>query len=245
MLEFKIQELEDEYSSLEKQIYELKQKLDRNEVSEKEFNDLKNELSKKLNNLKEDIIKMKDKESSELIDIDAMLLQELKELRKNFQVDFNTDIEKATKAKLYISANPYDHFRFVMDFHKYPKKPKLLFSPEVKEIIKQSPDEVSKTLDLWEKESPGHFVDIFQEIEQTLLDKIGLAMEGEGEFTEPQKLAARRKAIRLAKECEENNEFEDAIWALRNAIKIFKEFKEFDKIEKYTKKIEELQEKIK
>ncbi|TFF90665.1 MAG: hypothetical protein EU548_01825 [Promethearchaeota archaeon] len=242
MLDFKIKELEDKYSKIEKQVYELKRKLENKELSEKEFTDMKNELSIKLNKFKEEIIKMKDKERSEIVDSDSMLLEELKELRKNFQVDLNNDIEKATRAKLYISANPYDHFRFVIDFHKYPKKPKVLFSPEVKEIIKASPEEVSNTLNLWDKENPGHLIDIFEEIENELINKIGLEIDAEP--TEPQKLAARRKAIKLAKECEENNEFEDAIWFLKNAINIFKEFKEWNKVEKYNKKIEELQEKI-
>ncbi|MHA1830236.1 MAG: hypothetical protein ACTSWR_01735, partial [Candidatus Helarchaeota archaeon] len=116
------------------------------------------------------------------------------------------------------------------------------FSSEAKGVLAGKPEDISPTLKNWDKDSPGRFVDIFQEIESTLIDKIGLKVDQEVPIS--QKLAARRKSIVLAKELEEDGELQDAIWALENALKISEELKESDKVEKFKQKIEELKHKI-
>lgn len=240
--DLKIRELDEKYAKIEGEIYQLKDKLEKKQISEKDFTEEKEKLNEKLNELKKEINEIKTEKKINQVDINIILIEELKQLRDNFQVDFNTNIEDATKAKVYISANPYDHFRFLLSFNKFPKKPNLVFSPETKDILNKSPEEVSETLKSWNKEHPGHFVDIFQEIESELLDRVGIEIGGE--FSEAQKLAARRKSLKLALESEENGEYKEAIWFLENAIKIYKEFEESEKVIKYTKKIGKLKEKI-
>jgi hypothetical protein len=240
--DLKIRELDEKYAKIEDEINELKDKLEKQRISEEKFANEKEKLNEKLNTLKNEITEIKNEKKINQVDINIILLEELKQLRDNFQVDFNTNIEDASKAKVYISSNPYDHFRFLLSFNKFPKKPNLVFSPEANELLHKSPEEISQTLKSWDKDHPGHFVDIFQEIESELLDRAGIEIGGE--FSEAQKLAARRRSIKLAKESEENGEYKEAIWFLENAIKISKEFEETEKVIKYTKKVGKLKEKI-
>ncbi|MHA1269190.1 MAG: hypothetical protein ACTSPY_05325 [Candidatus Helarchaeota archaeon] len=242
MTNFKLKELEEKYFKLENEVFELQKQLQLKKISLQDFELKKNELTNNLKTLKSEILTLKDNISSGDKISKRFLIDELIELQNNFQVDYNSDLDKATKGKVYISATPYDHFRFVIDFHKFPKKPIIQFSSEVKELLNKTPDEVSPTLNSWDKNKPGHFVDIFQEIENALIDTFGYQIDSK--LTESQKLAARRKSIRLAKEAEENGELQDAIWFLENVIKISEDLHEFDKIEKYKQKILELKQKI-
>ncbi|MHA1232315.1 MAG: hypothetical protein ACTSRP_15365 [Candidatus Helarchaeota archaeon] len=238
----KIDTLENKISIIENKITELQQKVSEKNISTQELETLKTPIKHELEKIRSEIISLKTNDLDKNFDPKTLLIHELIELKNNFQVDYNSEMRSATKGKVYISASPYDHFIFIIDFHKFPKKPMIHMSPETKKILKDSLDNISPTLQSWNKNDPGHLIDIFQEIESELIKKVGIEMDEE--VSTAQKLAARRRSIILAQECEQNGEYSDAIWFLENAVRISEELGEKDKSEKYSQKIKELKQKF-
>ena len=220
-----IERLEDEFSSF-KEVFESKQ------TTQNDFESGKINLLEEIKKTKYEIEQLKAQ-----LDIrterEKLLLDELNELSKQFQTEIDEDTGIAT---IFLSVTLEHHFEIDVDCSKYPEPPYIFIPKTLDDFFGGKIVLELNTLKKWSLTNPPHLVDIFKELEQKLNEFFKIEEEV---IEDRDKLAQRRKFVKLARSARDSGDIEEAINLYQAILEISQSLKDKKGYLKYKQEMQE------
>lgn len=226
--------LEEQLGHLEGEIEDLKKNLESKDITKDDFEGKKLNLLEEIKKLRYEIEQLKEQFNAKSQE-EKVIFDELNLLSDQFQIDID---EYSGLATVYLSASIDTHFEVDVDCSKYPEPPYLFIPKEIDDFFKGNIVSELKTLKKWSLKKPPHLVDIFKELEKKLV----AFFQRDNEIVENrEKIANRRKLIKLAQTAEEAGNFNEAFELYKSVIYISQDLKDKETSAKYKEKIKEIE----
>ncbi|MFX1293607.1 MAG: hypothetical protein ACFFD2_01925 [Promethearchaeota archaeon] len=169
---------------------------------------------------------------------EKVILKELHLLFERFQTEIDEDTGIAT---IYLSASLDTHFNIDVDCSKYPYPPYIFIPKDLDDFFDRDIVLELKTLKKWSIKKPPHLVDIFEELEEKLVE---VFLKDDEIIDDREKIANRRKLIESARIAENSGNFKKALRLYQNVLSISQGLKDKRTYIKYKEKIKEVKQNL-
>ncbi|NVM52498.1 MAG: hypothetical protein HWN66_02260 [Candidatus Helarchaeota archaeon] len=219
---------------LENALKSFKEDFDSKNITQDDFESKKVNLLEEIKKTKGEILELKD-QLSVRNEREKLILEQLNLLSKHFQTDVDEDTGIAT---IYFSVSLDTHFDIDVDCSRYPEPPYIFIPQTIIDFFDGDIVSELKTLKKWSIKKPPPLVDIFKELERKLVE----IFQFENEVIDDRdKMARRRKLIGLARNAENEGDFEEAFSLYESIVEISQELKDKKNYLKYKKKMQEVE----
>ncbi|MHA1652143.1 MAG: hypothetical protein ACTSYB_18330 [Candidatus Helarchaeota archaeon] len=219
---------------LERDVEELQKQCEKTKLNREEFETRKLNLSEEIKKVRFEILQLREKLNVKS-EKEKVILDELELLSERFQTDIDDDTGIAT---IYLSISLDTHFTIDLDCSKYPDPPYLFIPETLNDLFEGNFISQIKTLRKWSSKKPPHLVEIFDEIEKKLVERL---LPEEENMNDREKRSYRRKLIQSARDAENKGDLSEAVNLYREVVKISRELKDKQAIIRYEKKLKDIE----
>ncbi len=228
-----IMKLTKEVETIENNFKNHQEEFNKKIINQEDFEGIKLNLAEEIRKVRYEITQLRAKINVKN-EREGLILEQLDELSEQFQTDIDEETGIAT---IFLEVSLDIHYEIDIDCSKYPQAPYLFIPKELDDFFDGKIVRELKTLQKWSMKKPTPLVEIFEEIEEKLIE---FFLEDIEMIDDREKIAHRRKLIGFARDAENKGNFDEAIIIYSDILKISKELNDKRSYLRYRDKLKEV-----